>query len=778
MGTRAEARYGFVSGSLVTLALGALSIRPMTVHAEAAADAPTANVTSVSGLDEIIVTAQRRKENLQEAPISVTALTAETLQDFGVRDFEDYAKSVPNLSFGMGGSPYGGVAYGISSTREIIIRGVSGANTTSLYIDDTPIPNVIDPRVLDLERVEVLRGPQGTLFGASSMGGTVRLITKTPSLTDTYGSVDAETYDINAGGGGFDVSGTLNLPMSSGNTALRLSGFYVQDPGYFTRIYGVPTVPGVPFQPGQQVMGSTKIGATNEYGGSASILVKPEAIPGLTLTPLIMWQGTDTTGYPLADNEASNFTQDRPLNVYEGTGGQWQFYALTGAYDASFGRFISSTSFLHRYSQDSEDGTSWFALFQGYYYTPLPYVPTPVHQFYDTRQKTQELRFESQFAGPVQIVAGLFYQSSALEYQYAFITLGANSLSGGYLGNDNNYLDNLASVQKQTAGFFDVSYKLGNSLEFSAGVRKAYLKYSGGEGVEQYPVLDANSAFSFDLKEQPVTPRFVAKYTFDEDDILYASASKGFRIGGVNPPATGACAQDAQSLGLPVGPPIPYYSDSLWSYEVGVKNLWDDRRIATRAAVYRIDWSNIQQTLVLPTCGIGEELNAGAARIKGAEAEVSARLTSALQLDAGVGYEDGSITEAASASGVALGFPVGSPLSNVPKWTASVRSEFTKPVSMGQAFVRAEYSFVGTSLSLANGGSGLYRSEYSLVDMRTGLRANPWSYTLFCKNLFNRAANYGDVVTAVGIIPDQSRIAVAQPRTIGLDISRSFGASP
>jgi outer membrane receptor protein involved in Fe transport len=242
-------------------------------------------------------------------------LTSQQLADFGVENFVDYVQSVPDMSFGMGGSPFGGPAYGYSSTRQIVIRGVAGANTTGLYIDDTPIPNVVDPRVLDLERIEVLRGPQGTLFGASSMGGTVRLITKMADPGATSGNVDLRALDINAGGGGYDVSGSVNVPLAAHSAGLRLSVFDAFDPGYFTKIFGLANVPGVAFAPGTQALGSTKVGGTHQYGGSASLLITPEAIPGLSIAPLVMWQRVDVNGYPLAEDTASNSTQIQPLKA-------------------------------------------------------------------------------------------------------------------------------------------------------------------------------------------------------------------------------------------------------------------------------------------------------------------------------------------------------------------------------------------------------------------------------------------------------------------------------
>jgi len=740
-------------------------------------DPSTAASESGGGLTEIVVTAQRREESLQQTPISVSVLTSQQLTDFGVRDFVDYARLVPNMSFGMGGSPFGGPAYGYSSTRQIVIRGVAGADTTSLYIDDTPIPNVVDPRVFDLERIEVLRGPQGTLFGASSMGGTVRLITKTADPGATRGRVDLQAFHINAGGGGYDVSGSMNVPLVAHSAALRVNAFDSFDPGYFTRVFGVANVPGVDFAPGTQVSGSTKVGDTHKYGGSASVLLTPEVIPGLSIVPLVMLQRSDVNGYPLAEGNANNFSQVRPLDVPESSLAQWQFYAITAKYSASFGAFISSTSYLHRYSQDVEDGTMWLASYQGYYYAPLPYLATTVLQTYDSSQVTQELRFQSSLQAPVQFVVGFFYQRAPTSSPYSYSTPGLNAASGYTLGSDNLVQITQETLAKQTAAFAAITWSPIERVELSAGVRKTWLDVSGYQKYVQPPSLNANTSFSFEQKEEPITPRFAAKYSFDSDNMTYLSASKGFRIGGVNAPLIGPCMDGASALGLPVGVSVPYYSDSLWSYELGFKSLWDEQKIASRAAAYYIDWKNIQQPVLIPVCGIPALLNAGAAHIHGAEWELTARIAPRFEVEAGVGYEDAKITEAKTLpNGRIVGFPVGTPLSGVPKWTASLRASYSIATAIGDAFVRGEYSFVGSSLSLANGGAGLYRAGYSLVDLRGGLQFHDWTATLYIENLLNSAANYGDLVTAAGVVPGQTRLVVAQPRTVGLELQRSFGA--
>jgi len=569
----------------------------------------------------------------------------------------------------------------------------------------------------------------------------------------------------------------VNVPLIAHNAGLRLSLFDTFDPGYFTRVFGVANVPGVDFAPGTQVLGSTKVGGTREYGGSASLLLTPEAIPGLSIAPLIMLQRFDANGYPLAEDNANNFSQVRPLDVPEHSVSQWQFYAITAKYSASFGDLISSTSYLHRYSRDVEDGTKWFAWYQGYYYSPLPYLAATVLQTYDSREVTQELRFQSRLQAPVQFVVGFFYQRVPTSLPYSYTIPGLNAASGYTLGTDSIFEIAQETLAKQTAGFAAISWSPIEKVELSAGIRKTWLDVTGYLMLVQPPSLNANTSYSFEQKEGPVTPRFAARYSFDSGDMTYLSASRGFRIGGVNAPQIGPCADGASTLGLPVGVSIPYYSDSLWSYELGFKSLWGERKIASRAAAYYIDWKNIQQSVLLPVCGIPVLLNAGAARIRGAEWELTARIAPRFEVDAGVGYEDGKITKAKTLpNGQVLGFPVGTPLSGVPKWTGSLRAAYSTATPIGDAFVRGECSFVGSSLSLANGGAGLHRAEYSLVDLRGGLHFGDWTTTLFVENLFNRAANYGDLVAAAGVVPGKTRLVVAQPRTIGLELQRSFGA--
>ena len=228
---------------------------------------------------DVIVTAQKREERLQNVPISVDAVTGATLENFGDKNFFDYASAIPNLTVGIGAGQGGnGSGFGVSSSRAVTIRGVAGNNTTGFYLNDAPLPLSLDPRVVDLERVEVLRGPQGTLFGAGSMGGTVRLITREPALNDTSGNLDLETSKVSHGAGGYSVNGTLNLPLITDNVALRVSAYSAFEPGYFDRQWGQVTAPPVPLPPNTARGEKEGIASTQETGLRLALVIDRKSV--------------------------------------------------------------------------------------------------------------------------------------------------------------------------------------------------------------------------------------------------------------------------------------------------------------------------------------------------------------------------------------------------------------------------------------------------------------------------------------------------------------------
>lgn len=249
-------------------------------------------------IEEVTVTAEKRAESLQDVPMSLTAVGEAALREQHVTSFFDYGTRVPNVGFGYTGD-------GIATSRTISIRGISGDNVTSVYLDETPLPDSIDPRILDIERIEVLRGPQGTLYGARSMAGVVRIITKPVNVNQFSGSVHAEVSDTaHTQRPNYSVESVLNVPLVADRAALRLTGFYDREAGYYWRRYcSNPATAGVTCFPASTDPALTTTakdqGAIDSFGGSASVTLTPA--DGLTVTPRFLFQKAIYDGIPLAD---------------------------------------------------------------------------------------------------------------------------------------------------------------------------------------------------------------------------------------------------------------------------------------------------------------------------------------------------------------------------------------------------------------------------------------------------------------------------------------------
>ena len=503
-------------------------------------------------LEAVIVTAERRSESIQEVPLSVTAISGDTLAKFSDVNFTDYAHAIPNLSFGTGSD------FGITNGRTITIRGITGGRyrngqaTTSFYIDDTPVPLALDPRVLDLERIEVLRGPQGTLFGSSAMGGTVRLITKSAAPDKVSGFVDAQGFDINDGGPGYDVSGGVNLPLIPDELGMKASAYTTYKPGYFNRDYGIVTTPGYALPPGQTTGVDKHIGSDIEYGGMLTFKYTPSVLPGLDVVPMVIYQDARTNGFPLADYSPGNLVQVRPLNIEESSEDQWTFSSLTAKYKMDIGSIIASSAWFHRHTEDVEDNTEVSATYWGPTYAtgllPAEYLPSPAPSYLNLDSVTQEIRFESSFAFPVQLIAGLYYQHGK---SHTGQDITEPVLVGQPLYTYYPYIQDVPLSNNEAAEFGDLTYTVGG-LELSAGVRGSILEYNKHNlwyGWINEGLTDQYAGH----REHSVTPRYTIKYQFTPDYMAYASAAKGFRSGGTNS-IPDQCGAGAGS----------YTSDSLW----------------------------------------------------------------------------------------------------------------------------------------------------------------------------------------------------------------------
>ena len=743
-----------------------LSSASTLAHAQSVQTASLAAAPTQDELQDVVVTAERRSESILTVPISMTAISSATIEKFDIKDFADYAKEAPNLSYGMGVGG-GGASFGtgVAASMGISIRGISGYDTTAFYIDDTPLPDSLNPRILDIDHIEVLRGPQGTLFGASSMGGMVRVITKQPDEDTFSDTVHVQGYDLSHGGApGGDASTVANVPLIPGVAGVRLSAFESYTPGFFTRTYDDPLALNVT---GQSVSGPAKsidnVGAVNEEGLGATFRVTPT--DGLALTTMLRWQKTLGQGFPLADYDADNLVQRRILNEPESDNDEFYFAAFTASYAVPFGRFVSSTSWLRRDSYDLEDGADANSAAL----SPTLLLPAPGTARITNKTFTEEDRFESSFGAPIQVVGGVFYQLVKSGFLNNVTSPGLDTEPDSFF--DTNTVWNLVSTDRTTqlAGFVGLTYTPIKPIEVGVGGRETRLTnatYTFSDGIF------GTGLGQTDVAETAFTPRYSAKYRFDAETMIYATAAEGFRGGGANVPLGSACG----GFGFPTNQQIPYGSDTLWSYEVGIKTALFNDRVSLSADVYHIDWDRIQQSETLSNgataCFAALTLNLGNARSDGGEIEADALLTDRLSVRLAGGYENARLTKVAPDTD----YSVGEPLSGVPKLTGSASANYEIPRDWGKYFVRAQYSYTGQSRSYTEVATGLERPAYELVDLRLGVNYHDCSIALFAKNLFDARPNLSDEVPVSALAGDRYRYWVGLPREIGLDFLYHFGS--
>jgi iron complex outermembrane recepter protein len=786
----------------------------------AAAHAATETTSQSGGLQEVIVTAQKRSESEQTVPMSITTFSATTLQQKAITEFFDYATKVPNLAFAPTGD-------GVGTARTIAIRGITGIagdGTTGFYIDDVPLPDSLDPRVLDIDHIEVLRGPQGTLYGARSMGGTVRLITQTPDLSKFSATVHGGVSDTDrTDQPNYVADAVVNIPLVQDKIALRLTGFYDYEAGYFKRSWCTdPATAGVTCFPlsttGRSAV--SNVAALDTYGGSASLTIK--AGDAVTITPRIMMQRADYNGLPLGDFNVTpqngigfpapsgpytlpsplnttDFTQARFFDVPEGGSDWWDLYSLTVHWKTDVGELVSSTSYFDRKVDETEDESEfvWAAITSGACANPAPYCnlpqPGPISELKDYQSFVQEIRFASTLSGPLQFVVGAFYSDFHGRIPFASFYPPAiypgldNALIPGGVPNNSAGIPNLVFAQdyhtdiQEPAVFGELYYNITSALKATVGLRWYQVKatsqgYEEGLATGSFDTVIGPEATT---KESGTNPKFELDYHFNPDQMVYGLASKGFRPGGVVPivpPGTPSTANDCVAALAAVNPNLKiedtrsYQSDSLWNYELGAKTAWLDHRVILNAAAFDIRWSKIQQQILLG-CGFQFISNAGAAESKGGELDLRARATDRLEVSLGVGYQDAKITEKGNSPQ-----PVGSPVFQVPDWTGNGALTYTLPLTNRWNSVSVvDYSYVGSSYSANNSPTEpRKRPAYRLLNARLGFGNGTTELALVGKNLTNEVTNLADNRSIAAEVPGRPRLFLNQPRTIGIEVTHHF----
>jgi outer membrane receptor protein involved in Fe transport len=741
---------------------------PAVLLASIALTSPIAHAaTDSSGeLQEVVVTAQKRSESLQNVPLSITAFSAADLETRAVKDFFDYATTVPNLGFGATGD-------GSANSRTISIRGVSGDNTTGFYLDETPLPDSLDPHILDIERIEVLRGPQGTLYGARSMGGTVRLITKQPDLStfsaSLHGGISTTDGTVNPN---YVGDGTVNLPIVQNRLAVRANGFYDREAGFFSRRW--PTVPG-----GSTYTTLRDIGRNEISGGELSLLWKPT--DAMSVTTRVLHQESNYNGLPTADAtpdnlNPTNFVQTRLFNVPEGGSDRWTLYSLGIKYETSIGEIVSSTSYFDRLVVEREDQSDFVSLV----FFPDAPVASQITEIKPLHRFVQEVRFASTLKGPVQFVAGVYLSESNGQFSPGLYPPNSIPGLGAVVGapTDLFFYQNYPSTIREPAVFGEVSFQATEKLKLTAGARWYEIKTRSG-GIE------SGAAAGTDLIDPPTTltnvgvnPKVQADYKITPNAMVYATAARGFRPGGIVPsvplnPLFG-CDQNLADIGITPTEAHRYKPDSLWNYELGSKTSWFDNHLTVDGAVFYIDWKDLQQQILLP-CGFQFRANVGAAKSQGAELEVHARPVHGLDLSGGLGYQKAEITKASSGGAVSPQH-VGDRVYQVPDWTGNFSVTYSHELNAKYSAVyNLTYGYMGSSKSANNDPfNPRTRAPYSIIDARVGVSFGAWDVSLVGKNLTNEHANLADNRSIAVEMPGRPRIVTNQPLTVGIDVRRTF----
>jgi iron complex outermembrane recepter protein len=777
---RRPTRSNLIASLIMLFATCDPAVGPGNAYAADAADG--------ASLDEVIVTARKRDESLADVPASITVFSTQALQEMNIQSFDDYATKVPNVSFTYGAGPTG-----ISEARTVAIRGITGQNligssgATGFYIDDTPVPGSVDPRVVDIDNIEVLKGPQGTLFGESSLGGNVRLITKRPDLSaNGFGYMAQAGWT--SGGGSADGGGSLvgNVILIPDTLATRVVLFVNHDAGYLTRTFPDPSSAATtdPFLAAPRDSVGNQ-GAQTTYGGSLALLLK--ATDNFEARLRVMFQNSVDHGFPATFAPLPAFTPvytiDRAFDVQPRASDDWALPSLDLKYSGAGWSFVSSSSYFYRHTQDIEDSTyGTQQIFNGYYgVTGLPAQPFLWDGERFHNQLTEELRFSFEPIHNVSGTLGAYYSHAQNKfgipptYASGLVAATADNTVVGPWPNDLIWTDSLPTTQQDESIFAEIYYKFLERFNLTLGGRQYWLQQRADYTADGFMNFGPTPSAPTRNSESGFDPKISLSYQVAESAMVYASASEGFRAGGAQP-LTPFCAEPS----LSVSDLTQLKSDTLWTYEVGTKIQTSHPGLFISAAAFHIDWKNLQQQVALP-CGAYFDINGERAKIDGGEIEMTAHPLKSLAIRLGAGYEKTDIS-APGALGL-VGITSGSRILGTPAWNASAGIVYTQTITGAlEGFLEADYSFTGDSVSLLNsGGLGSFatRPSYSLANLRVGVKHSDSEVSLNVHNLANAKPNLGDIgydgyaqYNAQGSVIPQ--VATLQPLTVLLQYRKNF----
>jgi len=698
----------------VILASGVLSGIGTLACAQSASSTATPTADEVI---EVVVTSQKRRQRQIDVPVAVNVLSADTLEKRNIQTVQELSYSVPGLI----------LRYDGPGSSQIFLRGATNIRGSdalvSSYMDDVPVTltggfRQIDLRALDLERVEVLKGPQGTLYGQGAMAGTVRFITKNPSLYNVDGFIKGDVSSIDEGDSNSRVSGAISLPLIKGTLGLRLAGDYETGGGWIDQ-------PGLGIKDGNN---------QDIYNFRAKLLWKPTDDFDLTAT---------ATSYSMKSQfglDYENPDRTRPVPVSPDYDllpprhDRSQIFNVTANYKTGIGRLTSSTSFVEL---DRNYTTTYIA-------GPKTTSAGIQNEGFDgitdrAQQFTQEIRLTSEGTGPWQYTIGAFYKDAQGNLDDAGISY--------YAGATYPFTYRKYDTSESFSAFVDVGYKVTDKLLIGAGIRS---------------FKDDETATFLTGELPPETfsstdPRVYFTYAFTPKWNLYGNISKGFRSGGFN------------GAGLPA-----YNPEKLLNYELGTKGIVAGGKVRFDVAAYYSQYDDALRTgqfFNYPAGYISYTRNIGELEIKGLEGTIDWRVTPALTLSANAAYIDGEVTRLALGEGETSNFQVGDGLDYAPKFSSTIAADYTFDwASNVPGFFHLDYVY--RDKTYATDGSILIpRTQSSdrinLLNARIGVTWSDITAELYVTNLTNENL----LVDPYDAWQQSSR---TKPRTIGVSLMRSF----
>jgi iron complex outermembrane receptor protein len=753
---------GFRSALFLGAAFAAVAAPAMAQQLAAANDA-AASSDSGAQVQQVVVTAEKRSESVQKVPLAISAIGGDQLVKNGADSFEDIALLAPSVTFENNGS----------SEDKVIMRGITAgaffeAQTaaTGYYIDDIPLTSSFtsggtDLKLYDINRVEVLRGPQGTLYGAGAMGGAIRVITNAPNLSDFEGEAEVTGSDTAGRAGNFDANGMLNVPLVSDQLALRSVVTYRDDGGYIN----------------DPLTGQKGTNASYVFGARSALEWQPSDALTVTLTGI--YQKDKFDGISAMDANLNHQPIYGDLNQYtlypEPATSMTAVGNLAIKYNMPWATLESSTSYSHNSTDFSEDDSLAVGVL-------LPGSPGYISSLPDRDNSfVQEVRLVSASTTPFKWIVGAYYQNDDLVV-YRSDMFNPTSLLGslGYIP-----LNYHTQTKRQTyAVYGEATYQFWSKWEATVGLRYSYVPTSYDAaiyGLLISPYVTPATAINPGVAKatsQDVSPKFEITYHINDQSMICVEAAKGFRPGSPN-------------SAIP-GTPAVLQPDYLWDYEVGAKSAWFDGRLTADGSIYYIDWTNIQVVASTPATSVPPTPpnipylgNIGSAVSKGAELELQARPTEALALTLSGAYTDATYT----ASNAQIGITDGERIPGVPQFSGSIGADyhwsFTDKI-LGFAHFDVRYE-ADKPNGLASTDKGVYIPAYTLGNLRVGANfPGATTVTLFADNLWD-TRDISEIVTSDICLtqatcpsplnpnaPAKLREVIGQPRTVGITVAKKF----